>query len=98
VLTEAAWLLRKQYRPFDRIADGHAAGLFCILPLEGDDLAAIADLMCRYEDIGLQLADASLIHLAEREGVRTVFTTDRRDFSIVRLKRNRSLVLIPDLS
>ena len=52
--------------------------------------------MHRYEDIGLQLADAALIHLAEREGVRTVFTTDRRDFSIVRLRRNRSLVLIPD--
>jgi hypothetical protein len=53
--------------------------------------------MRRYENIGLQLADASLIHLAECEGVRTIFATNRRDFSIVRLRRNRSLTLIPDL-
>jgi predicted nucleic acid-binding protein len=53
--------------------------------------------MRRYEGIGLQMADAALVHLAEREGIRTVFTLDRRDFSIVRLKRNRTLRLIPDL-
>lgn len=97
VLTEAAWLLRKQHRPLDRIAETHAAEMFRVLPLEGGSLAAIADIMRRYEDIGLPLADAALIHLAEREGVRTIFTTDRRDFSIVRLKGRRTLRLIPDI-
>ena len=53
--------------------------------------------MKRYESSGLQLADAALAHLAEREDIRTVFTTDRRDFSIIRLKRNRTLRLIPDI-
>lgn len=95
VLTEAAWLLRKQHRPLDRIAEAHAAGLFDLLPLDGDSLVAIAALMRRYEDAGLQLADAALAHLAEREGIRTVFTLDRRDFSILRLRRNRSLTIIP---
>jgi hypothetical protein len=98
VLTEAAWILRKQRRPLDRIAEAHAGGLFDILPLDGEDLAAIAAIMCRYEDAGLQLADAALVHLAEREGIRTVFTLDRRDFSIVRLKRNRALKLVPEQS
>ncbi len=51
--------------------------------------------MRRYESIGAQLADASLIHLAEREGIRTIFTLDRRDFSIYRLKDNRALTLLP---
>jgi predicted nucleic acid-binding protein len=97
VLTEAAWIMRKQHRPLDRIADAHAAGIFEILPLEGDSLAEIAAMMRRYENIGLQLADAALAHLAEREGIRTVFTLDRRDFSIIRLKRNRVLRLIPEL-
>ena len=96
VITEAAWLLRKQHRPVDRMNEALAAGLFRILPLEGEDLAAVAEIMRRYEDLDLQLADASLIHLADREGVRTIFATDRRDFSIVRLKRNRSLTVIPD--
>ncbi len=67
------------------------------MPLEAADLPAIAAMMQRYEDDGLQFADAALAHLAERENIRTVFTTDRRDFSIIRLKRNRTLRLIPDI-
>jgi predicted nucleic acid-binding protein len=97
VLTEAAWILRKQPRPLDHIAAAHASGVFELLPLDGDDLAGIASFMRRYEDAGLQFADAALAHLADREGLRTVFTLDRRDFSILRLKRNRALRLIPDL-
>jgi uncharacterized protein len=53
--------------------------------------------MKRFESAGVQFADAALAHLADRENIRTIFTTDRRDFSIIRLKRNRSLRLIPDL-
>ena len=97
VLTEAAWILRKQSRPLDRIAEAHAAGMFGLLPLEGDSLGDIAAIMRRYEDSGIQFADAALAHLAERENIRTIFTLDRRDFSIIRLKRNRALRLIPDI-
>ena len=97
VITEAAYLLRKRPESLTRLFDGFANGFFAILPLDASDLAAIAATMHRYEDTGLQLADASLVHLAQREGIRTVFTTDRRDFSIIRLKRNRSLRLIPDI-
>jgi uncharacterized protein len=97
VLTEAAWLLRRYPSPADRLNDAHAAGLFDILPLIAADLPAIAAVMRRYEDAGLQFADAALAHLAERENIRTVFTTDRRDFSIIRLKRNRTLKLLPEV-
>ena len=54
-------------------------------------------MMKRYEPSGLQFADAALAHLAERENIRSVFTTDRRDFSIIRLKRNRALKLLPEV-
>jgi uncharacterized protein len=97
VLTEAAWLLRRRPDGLARLFNGFADGLFALLPLDADDLAAIAAIMHRYEDAGLQLADAALVHLAEREGIRTVFTLDRRDFSIVRLKRNRALKIVPEL-
>ena len=53
--------------------------------------------MRRYETIGAQLADAALVYLAEQENIRTVFTLDRRDFSVYRLKRNRALKLIPEI-
>jgi uncharacterized protein len=97
VLTEAAWLLRKQPDTLAQLFASFHGGFLALLPLEADDLTAIAALMKRYESAGLQLADAALAHLADRENIRTVFTTDRRDFSIIRLKRNRTLRLIPDL-
>ena len=96
MITEAAWILRKHHRPLDRIAEAHRGGMFEILPLDGDNLDEIAAIMRRYEDAKIQFADAAIAYLAERENIRTVFTTDRRDFSIIRLKRNRSLKLIPD--
>ena len=97
VLTEAAWLLRRQYRPLDLIAEAQAAGMFDLLSLDTSSLPDIAAIMRRYEDAGIQLADAALAHLAERENIRTVFTLDRRDFSIIRLKRNRALTLLPEV-
>lgn len=95
--TEAAWLLRKRPDGFQAIVEGFRAGLFALLTLTGADLPAIATVMRRYEDAKLQLADAVLAHLADRENIRAVFTTDRRDFSIIRLKRNRALKIIPDV-
>lgn len=97
VITEAAWLLRERPQSLYKLLDGFHNGLLSLLPLDADDLLAIAGIMRRYEDAGLPLADAALAHLAERENVRTVFTTDRRDFSIIRLKRNRTLTLLPEI-
>jgi len=97
VITEAAWILRKQPLPLDRIAEAHNGGMFKFLPLDGDSLDGIAAIMRRYEDAKIQFADAAIVYLAERENIRTVFTTDRRDFSIIRLKRNRTLTLIPEV-
>lgn len=97
VLTEAAWLLRKHAGGFRAIIEGFSSGLFALALIDGDDLPAIDAIMTRYADADIQFADACLAHLAEREGIRTVFTTDRRDFSIIRLKRNRSLRLIPEI-
>jgi len=97
VLAEAAWILRNQHRPFERIADLHADGMFEILTLEGTCLRSIAAIMTRYESARLQMADATLVHLADREHIRTVFTLDRRDFTILRLKGNRSFRLIPEV-
>ena len=97
VLTEAAWLLRKRPRSLHRMFDSFAGGFYALLTLNADDIPLVSSIMQRYESAGLQLADAALTHLAERESISTVFTLDRRDFSIIRLKRNRALRLIPDL-
>lgn len=97
VVTEAAWLLRKRPDAVQKLFKSFDGGLFALLPLDAADLPAVAALMKRYQDSGVQFADAALAHLAGRENIRTVFTTDRRDFSIIRLKGNRTLRLIPDV-
>jgi uncharacterized protein len=98
VVTEAAWLLRDRPDGLHKLFGSFDDGFFALLPLDVSDLPAIASLMKCYASTGLQFADAALAHLAERENIRTVFTTDRRDFSIIRLKRNRALRLIPEMS
>ncbi len=68
---------------------------FKLLALDERDLLGIAAILAKYEGLGIQLADVSLIHLANREGIETIFTLDRRDFSVLRLARGRKLRIIP---
>jgi hypothetical protein len=49
----------------------------------------------RYRKMGAQIADGALVYLAEREGIDTVFTLDRRDFLVYRLGNGRSLRILP---
>lgn len=44
----------------------------------------------RYSDQEVQIADASLVWLAEQSSTETVFTLDRRDFSIFKVRRERT--------
>jgi uncharacterized protein len=97
ILTEAAWLRRTRPRSLNQLFGSFDGGLFAFLTLDAKDLPTVTSIMKRYEDSGIQFADAALAHLAERENTRTVFTTNRRDFSIFRLKRNRTLKLLPEV-
>ncbi len=98
VLTEAAWLLRRQPEAVQRLLRSADKGLLQILTLEEHSAGWIAEFMQRYQDAGAQLADASLVYLAEREGINTIFTLDRRDFSIYRLTGGRRFVMLPEPS
>jgi len=95
VITEAAWLLRTHPLAVERLLDGFREGLLRLLPLDEAAMPWIAAFMKRYRNIGAQLADASLVYLAEREGIDSIFTLDRRDFTVYRMKGNRSLRLLP---
>lgn len=95
VLTEAAWLLRRRPAALRRLLGLCDGSLVSLLDLDSAALGRVSEILRRYESIGAQLADASLIYLAEREGIRTIFTLDRRDFTVYRLKGNRALNLLP---
>jgi predicted nucleic acid-binding protein len=99
VITEAVWLLRAYPRAVQQLLRScfseKPRGFVELLPLAGSEAAAIAEVMKQYEDMRPQLADAALVYLAGREGIETIFTLDRRDFSVYRLANKRGFRIVP---
>jgi predicted nucleic acid-binding protein len=95
VLTETAWLLRHYPLAVKELLQSIEKDFLKILDLDQHFVGWSIAFIERYENIGVQLADASLVYLAERERVFEVFTLDRRDFTVYRTTRNRALNIIP---
>ncbi len=66
-----------------------ATGRIAIFQLELSHLNRITDLIERYADLPMDLADASLVVLAEKLGHGRILTVDRRDFSVYRWQHDR---------
>lgn len=95
VVTEAAWMLRARPEAVLQMLADIAKGGLRIPPLEDADIVSIGKILDRYRDMRPQLADATLVHLAEREKIDTIFTLDRRDFSVYRTTRRRAFRIVP---
>ncbi len=98
VVTEAAWLLRRRQDWVDALLRAVEQGFVELCVLDANDVSEIRGLLTRFESLNPQLADACLVHLAEREGIDTIFTLDRRDFSVYRSKRGKAFRLLPERS
>ena len=59
------------------------------------DLRRSAELVEQYHDLRIGMVDASLIAIAERLGLRTVATLDRRHFTVVRPRHIPAFDLLP---
>lgn len=97
VITEAAWLLRARRTAVDRLLELVQEGAVAILELDRGSAAGLRRILQRYRSLRPQLADATLVYLAERQAIDTIFTLDRRDFSVYRTTRGRSFRLVPDI-
>jgi predicted nucleic acid-binding protein len=95
VLTEVAWMLRDQTNAISKILGLVEQNLVACIELDADAMSLISSLSRKYADMRPQLADLSLISIADREQVSTVFTLDLRDFSIFRDQRGRPFQLLP---
>ena len=60
-----------------------------------EDYPRMCELMRKYHDLPMDLADAALVRLAERESIHRVFTIDRRDFQVYRPKGIRRFDILP---
>lgn len=59
------------------------------------DYVRMRVLMEKYQDLPMDLADASLVVLAENEGLRDIFTLDHADFGVYRIHRRQTFRLWP---
>jgi predicted nucleic acid-binding protein len=66
-----------------------------LLGLDASDAPRMRTLMRKYRDLPMDLADASLVAVAERDGVNQVFTLDQRDFGVYRTARLGRFTIIP---
>jgi predicted nucleic acid-binding protein len=94
-LTEAMYLLRDVARGQDAVWEMIERGAVQVLPLGPTDVSRMRALMKKYADRPMDVADAALVTVAEREGLRTVFTVDRGDFSIYRLHGRTRFTVLP---
>lgn len=71
------------------------SGAVTIARIDDDDLAPLARLMDRYHDRPMDFADATLVHLAERESITTVLTVDNDDFETYRIGSRKRFRILP---
>jgi uncharacterized protein len=95
VIAEAAWLLRKTPGGVSALLRIISEGLLDCYPLDVTAAEWMDRFLRKYADQDPQLADASLMYVAEVENIDSIFTLDRRDFSIYRRTGNRSLQILP---
>ena len=95
VLVEAMYLLSFSWRAQKALWELIETGTVHLLDLEMADIAPMKSLMEKYQDLPMDMADAALVRVAEREGVRRILTLDHRDFSVYRFARKGSFTLLP---
>jgi predicted nucleic acid-binding protein len=72
-----------------------AGGAYVLPALDEGDLRVAADVMERYGDQAVGVADASIVVLADRYATRRVLTLDRRHFEVVRAADGAPFELLP---
>lgn len=95
VIVEAMYLLSFSWQAQKALWEILETDTVALLALEQTDVPRMKKLMDKYRDLPMDLADAALVCVAEREGLRRVLTLDRRDFGVYRLARRGRFTLLP---
>jgi uncharacterized protein len=91
VVTETCYLLLERVGNHAQInfMQNYANGVFKVFSLEPHHGKQIAVLMKKYETLPMDLADGSLILLAENLGHGRILSTDQRDFNAYHWKQTK---------
>ena len=93
--TEAMYLLRGSWLAQKALWSRLETDALALAPLDEVDAPRLRELMEKYRDLPMDLADAALVRVAEREDLTTIFTLDRKHFSTYRAGRRRRFSVLP---
>ena len=71
------------------------SGAIVLAAIEDSELSPIHTLMSRYADRPMDFADATLVYLAKREALSTIFTVDHAGFDTYRIEGRRRFRVLP---
>jgi predicted nucleic acid-binding protein len=94
-LAEASYLLSRIHLGQFALLRVVQTGTVSIAKLDREDLGRMHELMAKYHDLPMDLADAAIVRVAERERINRVFTIDHKDFRVYRPAHIRHFTLLP---
>lgn len=95
VLTELFHLVGDNRREMQTAWEFVRSGALTVASLTDRDLSDLEELMRRYHDRPMDFADATLVHVAQRESLSTVFTVDHDDFETYRIGGRKRFRILP---
>lgn len=95
VLTELFHLVGDDRREMESAWKFVRSGALAVASIAHEELPPIHALMSRYWDRPMDFGDATLVHLAKRESLTTVFTVDFADFQTYRIEGRRKFRVVP---
>lgn len=97
VLAELDYLLSTEVGADAEAAllDEVARGVYRLEAFSASEVATAVEIITRYRDLGIGLADASIVVLAHKYGVREILTLDERHFRALRTIDRKKFRLLP---
>jgi hypothetical protein len=95
VLTELFHFMGPRSRKFEAALNFVRSGVLTIGAVGDPDLPNLMRLMRQYRDCPMDFADATLVHLAERESLNTILTVDVSDFETYRIEGRKRFRILP---
>jgi predicted nucleic acid-binding protein len=95
VVVEAYYVIESHNGPADRVLHWLTAGHLRLIDLRETEIRRMRQIIRKYSDLPMDLADAALVAACERMKIRRVFTVDKRDFMVYRPAHVSSFDILP---
>ncbi len=95
VLTELFYFVGRSRMELETAWAFLRTGAVYVCPIHDEEMQSLRTLMVRYADRPMDFADATLVHLARREGVSTILTVDQAAFNTYRIEGRRRFQVRP---